>query len=91
MFRANSRSHAAGGLWYRPGFRRCSLKHAALLFLEVEKGNGEKFWELAEGVEVRWIVLYCLYSWALVHLCFLYVAHGDVLRHTRIYGILMEL
>jgi hypothetical protein len=31
-----------------------------------------------------------LYSRALVHLCLLYVVHGDVLRHTRISGILME-
>lgn len=45
---------------------------------------------MAEEMELRWIVLYCLYSWALVHLCFLYAVHGDVLRHTRISGILME-
>ena len=46
--------------------------------------------QMADGLEVRWTVLYCLYSWALVHLCFLHVVHGDDLRHTRISGILME-
>ncbi len=49
-----------------------------------------RFEKLAEGLELRWTVLYCLYSWALVQLCFMHGMHGDVLRHSQISGILME-